>query len=354
MGYRRATLYFHSGTGNSHRVAAWAAGLIRRTGAVVVARSMEAARPRDEIGEGPESLLALILPTHGFTAPWPALRFVACLPRRRRTHAAVVATRGATKIGRLVVPGAEGTATYLIALVLVLKGYRVRAATGIDMPANWIAFHPGLTPHAVAVIAARGRRQVERLCEAVLAGGTRFSGWIPLALGLLFVQVSVVYLVLGRVILAKLFFASERCTGCGLCADHCPNGAIIMLGRRVRRPYWTFRCVSCMRCMAYCPEKAVEASQPLLVAAFVLAAGVPVGRLVTGLVDRIPILWPVSRLPDWIVVSLIATAVLAAFYPLFHVLLRIPSVNRLFTFATLTHYYRRYHDPSTTLADLER
>jgi len=39
-------------------------------------------------------------------------------------------------------------------------------------------------------------------------------------------------------------------------------------------------------------------------------------------------------------------------YPVFHRLLRIGWLNRFFTHATLTHYYRRYHEPETTLKDL--
>jgi len=34
-------------------------------------------------------------------------------------------------------------------------------------------------------------------------------------------------------------------------------------------------------------------------------------------------------------------------------LLRVPLINRLFTVTTLTHYYRRYHEPDTTLNDLK-
>jgi hypothetical protein len=33
-------------------------------------------------------------------------------------------------------------------------------------------------------------------------------------------------------------------------------------------------------------------------------------------------------------------------------LIRIPMVNALFTYTTLTHYYRRYHQPETRLKQL--
>jgi hypothetical protein len=40
-------------------------------------------------------------------------------------------------------------------------------------------------------------------------------------------------------------------------------------------------------------------------------------------------------------------------YLAFWRLLRIRAVNALFTWTTLTHYYRRYHEPGTRLIDLE-
>jgi len=39
-------------------------------------------------------------------------------------------------------------------------------------------------------------------------------------------------------------------------------------------------------------------------------------------------------------------------YALFSLLLRVKWVNRFFTVTTLTHYYRRYHEPGTSLKDL--
>lgn len=353
-GYREATLYFYTGTGNSYRVTEWVAEVARTSGAHVTMRSIGSARPVEEIGQGETALLGLVMPTHGFTTPWAMLRFALRLPRRERTHALVVATRAGGKIGPLFTPGVEGTATFLVSLILALKGYRVRGATGVDMPSNWIAVHPGFPPKAVAAIENRARGKTSRFVGAILSGKRRFNGWLPLLIGLCFFPISLAYLLVGRLFLTKLFFASDRCTGCGLCAEHCPNQAIRMVGRgRRRRPYWTFLCESCMRCMGYCPTRAVEANYLLGIGTYLLAAAIPTAVLLAWLRVRVPALSFLVGVPGLLVETIYAVVIMGLAYPLVHLLLRVRWINRFFTLITPTHYYRRYHEPDVTLKDLD-
>jgi Pyruvate/2-oxoacid:ferredoxin oxidoreductase delta subunit len=191
--------------------------------------------------------------------------------------------------------------------------------------------------------------------SAVLSGRQSFTGWIVSALGVFLLPISVAYLLIGRLFLAKLFFASDRCTGCGLCAEHCPNGAIEMRGSgKDARPYWTFRCESCMRCIGYCPVRAVEASHLLAIGVYLLGRAAPTTAALVWLTARVPLFSLVRYVPRWILIWTNALAALALAYPLFHLLLGVKPINRFFTHATLTHYYRRYHEPQTRLKDLKR
>jgi ferredoxin len=355
MAYQESIFYFYSGTGNSCRVATWMTSAARAAGTPSAVCPIASADPRREVGRGKTFLLGLVMPTHGFTAPWAMIRFALRLPRRRNTHAVVVATRAGTRFGSLYLPGFEGTATLFIALILALKGYRIRGAAGIDMPSNWIAVHPGFAPDAAAGIVARARVRVAGFMDAVLSGKWGFDGWIVALFGVLVLPISLAYLLIGRLFLAKLFFASNRCTGCGLCAAHCPNGAIMMRGGESRRrPYWTFRCESCMRCMAFCPTQAVEASHLLGVGVYLLAGAIPTSTFLVWLAARVPVLALLGKTPRWVLESVNAVLALGLAYPILHVLLRIGWINRFFTLATFTHYYRRYHEPETTLRDLGR
>ena len=356
MTYDGATIYWMSGTGNSFRVASWLGEAARAGGADAALRPIGiGCTPSDDEG-GERRLLGLVFPTHGFTAPWPVLRLAWRLPRGRGTHALVMPTRAGTKLGPLFLPGLEGTGGYLVALLLALKGYSVRGVRAVDMPSNFMVAHPGFSRPSAEAIVARARGTVERFIEPVLGGGRRFAGFLSLLLGLVLLPVSVAYLLVGRFFLAKMMFASHKCTGCGQCAEHCPFGAIRMWGKEGgRRPYWTFQCENCLRCMAWCPEQAVESGHSLGVLLY-FAASVPVGvYAMNWLVGTLH--WPAAIDSVWTRLLLQYPYILLALfvaYLLFTVLARIPLVSRLFAYTTLTHWYRRYHEPGTSLSDLGR
>ena len=164
-------------------------------------------------------------------------------------------------------PGFEGTAAYLLALILKFKGYKVRGVIGVDMPLNWTALVPGFSEKTAENMNDRQKPKMITFINAILNGEKKFGVWsfVSLFLGLLILPFSLGYLLIARYFLSKLFFATSACNGCGLCAEYCPANAIEMRGKTTVRPYWTFKCESCMRCMNFCPNQAIEASHLLAV-----------------------------------------------------------------------------------------
>ena len=53
----------------------------------------------------------------------------------------------------------------------------------------------------------------------------------------------------------KPFYVTDACSGCGLCAAHCPANTISMAQKK---PVWAQRCFQCLRCINECPQAAIQ------------------------------------------------------------------------------------------------
>ncbi|MGL4484241.1 MAG: EFR1 family ferrodoxin, partial [Anaerovoracaceae bacterium] len=51
------------------------------------------------------------------------------------------------------------------------------------------------------------------------------------------------------------FYVTEKCTGCGLCAEVCPAKIIKM---KDSKPIWDKGCYQCVACINRCPEQAIQ------------------------------------------------------------------------------------------------
>jgi ferredoxin len=327
---------------------------LRRQGADVRIEPIVGSRPAVTPQTPTADFAGFFFPTHGFIAPWPVLRRACGLPAGGGTQAIVMPSRAGTKIGPFFFPGLEGTAGYLVALILALKGYSVRGVLAIDMPSNFMIGHPGFSEPSARAIIERARVKIGSFMNVILSGKRRFGGWIPLVLGLVLLPVSLAYSLFGRFLLAKMMFSNANCTGCGQCAEHCPFDAIRMQGRTRPRPFWTLDCESCLRCMAWCPSRAVESGHSLGVLLAAISIW-PVPMLLAGVVASFVPLpgfaeGVLFQVVAWYVYALLA---LLLVYAGFALAIRVRWLNTLFTCTTLVHYYRRYHEPDTDLRDLD-
>ena len=346
--YDTVELVVWSGTGNSRRVAERVAAAARAGGAVAAVKAAASDAPP---APG-RRLLGLLGPTHGFTAPWPLVRAAMTLPAVRGTDAFVVVTRGAMRVGRWTLPGFEGTAAALPAALLALRGARVRGIGAVDMPQNWQVAFPAAAPEAAAAIVARGDARADAFAARLLRGERALGGWLQAAVGTLMLPLSLAYLLVARLMLAKAFFADERCTSCGACVAGCPHGAIQLLGPG-RRPYWTFACHNCMRCMSRCPEAAIQGAQGWLLF-YTFVAGLPVVAALAAVVAAalgVPAGWASATVRllvgfGWIVVTVWVA------YGLLWLGLGVPGLRLVLARTTLTRWYRRYRGPGRVVGSV--
>jgi len=343
--YDAVELVVWSGTGNSRRVAERVATAARGRGAEARVRSGAEDAARHAPKPPGRRLLGLLGPTHGFTAPWPLLRAAATAPGARGVDAFVLVTRGAMRVGPWTLPGFEGTAAVLPALLLALRGARVRGMGAVDMPQNWTVVIPAGAPADVAAIVARGDARADAFAARLLRGERAIGGWAQAAVGVLMLPLSLAYLLMARLVLAKGFFADERCTSCGGCAAGCPHGAIRLQGPG-RRPYWTFACHNCMRCMSRCPEDAIQGAQGWLLF-YAWLAGLPVAAALAAAVTTalgVSSGWTSGTIRLLVGFGWIVAAVWVA-YGLLWLGLGVPGLRSVLGRATLTRWYRRYRGP---------
>jgi hypothetical protein len=105
--------------------------------------------------------------------------------------------------------------------------------------------------------------------------------------------------------------------------------------------------------MGYCRKKAVEAGHSwVFLQSFIMA--VPVfANITTGLTNAIGGSLGIKN--DWLMLLVEALYYIPALilsYWAFWMLIRIPAINTIFSVTTLTHYFKRFHDPETRLRSL--
>ncbi len=321
----------------------------------------------DEVDAGNESisskdtLVGILFPTHGFMPPWSMIKFLFKMRRQNGIPALCVATRGGIKVGPLRIPGVAGLGTFLAASLMLIKGYRPRALFSLDMPSNFINFHWGLHPKNIEAISNKAEQKLAQLVPRIMEGRrvyfTRNNLWEALwsiAIFWLLPIFPIIYLLVGKLFMAKVMFSNNRCVGCGQCARFCPNQAIEMrpVGKK-KRPYWTYHCEVCLRCMGYCSKRAVEAGHSWAILLYFLGSVPVVSYLLYRLHEmyyKIPKLG--YFLPYILIYFIDFFTALFLSYWVFWYLISIPAVNTFFTYTTLTHYYRRYHQPETRLKHL--
>lgn len=349
--YDSTTFYYMSGTGNSLKVAKWMAEHSEKVHTDTCLRSVEEANPVEEVVVGEKNLVGLVFPTHGFTAPWHMLKFLVRMPRKKNTHAVISATRAGLKFRKIFFPGISGSSLFIAAILLFLKGYTIRGLLPMDMPSNWMSLHSGLKKDAANAIIDRAKKRTKLFSARIHNGKTDYrSGWLfyEFIWGVLLSWLSALYLVIGRFFLAKLFYANSSCNSCGLCEEYCPVGAVQFRGKD-KRPYWQYHCESCMRCMGYCPHQAIEAHQSWGIGIWLVGTLLADYFLVDLFGDYILKAGNYSGIITNVLKYLIFLTVILFSYNVLQLITRFAWFNKLFSFLTLTHYYRRYHEPETKL-----
>ncbi|MFC2152404.1 EFR1 family ferrodoxin [Bacteroidota bacterium] len=338
-------IYYFSGTGNARHVAHWIDNVAKTKDLETEILDISKLKSRKEINFPKNALIGFACPTHGFNFPPIMFHFLLKFPRAKNNKCFIINTRAGMKGGRLFLPGISGMAQYFSAFVLLLKGFKIIGMHPIDLPSNWISFHPGIKSKVVESIYQKRKIETERLALKLLNNKKSFKGLRAIVVDILITPIAFLYYIIGRFILSKSFYASKDCTKCNLCIQKCPIKAIKTIDKR---PFWTYKCESCMQCMNICPERSIETAHGFVFAIYYFITSFLIIKIYKLLQIRTLLN---NNFPEWlgekiefIVDSFLIVILFFAFYRIFHFLLRFRIFERLIVYTSLTKwkFWRRY------------
>jgi len=341
-------IFYLSGTGNALSASRWMAENAGQKGLhthlIPIDRQPHAIIP-DVKGK---NLIGFCYPTHGFGIPWIMLKFIWHFPKLKNAEVFIANTRAGSKLSKIFLPGISGLAQWIPFLILLLKGYGIRGLLPLDMPSNWISVHPGYKKKVVESIFSHCHALTDKFMNRLLAGKRFYHLYVFIFLpfDLALAPIMMGYMMYGKFLFAKLFVATSRCNGCGLCVEKCPARALRMYGSK---PYWTLNCESCMRCINICPEKAIQVSHLLAAIIIIAMSMVPTYLHIIRLFSSLPgrLYSTVDFFAEWGLKLLLYVLI----YWFVYLLMKFRFFTWLFEFTSLTRYWRGYRAPGVSAGD---
>lgn len=228
-------IYYFSGTGNSRFVALKLASALGDR-AVDIAQVLRNGLPADASGD----MTGFVFPVFYSGLPEMVKRF-ASMPEVRKSLG--------TYIYCIITVGADAAAAdKMLAKAL---DRRVDYSNSVIMPDNYVLLYDPCVKERAIKKLNRADKRIEEFAADIAKHKTRLSSGIKPAL-----LTAVMYPFYNPFRITKKFYADGSCTGCGLCARVCPDGAIEM---KDGKPVWVKKkCQHCTACINRCPAKALQ------------------------------------------------------------------------------------------------
>lgn len=345
--YDNFVIIYYSGTGNSRKVSEWLEVQAMESGMRTHTAAYNKFEPSDISDFSGKTLVGFFSATHGFNLPHSFIKFLLRFKQFKGSDIFIGNTRAGMKLSKLFIPGLSGIALYMAAIIMWLKGYKVKALYPVDLPSNWISLHPGLKPKVIDSMVDHYKKLVHGFGEKVFSGKrTYLRAFVLFPLDILVAPIALAYYFAGRFVLAKTFVANFNCDNCGICYTQCPTKSIVV---KDDRPYWKFTCESCMHCMNYCPKRAIETAHSFILIVMLLLSLV-MFPLFDIWLDRLIDLYQITGLRETFRMLIqwgLTLGVFGIAYALLHYLMRFPFFSKMVTYTTFTYwrFWRRYHIP---------
>lgn len=234
----KTKIFYFSGTGNSLTVARDLAAELGDSEVINIAKVIDQDIKLDCDNVG------LVFPVYIWGPPLIVTRFIKKLNPAAKYFFAVASYGG--------FPG--GTFS-IIKKAFTQQGIRLNAGFGVLMPGNYTPMYGAKPVAAQDKMFKKEKAKIKEIASSVrknlstkLPGNGFFINW--LFTELLYKSAA------GQIpMLAKDFWVTEKCDGCGICAKVCPTKNIALENKK---PRWGQKCEQCLACLQWCPKEAIE------------------------------------------------------------------------------------------------
>ena len=149
--------------------------------------------------------------------------------------------------------GDIGNAGHYAAQLCEEKGLHYKGVLEVVMPENYIAMFNAPGEEEARAIVTKAKPILEQAAQLIRQGKPLPEPKVGLLDRLKSGPVNKGFYKF--YVKADAFFATDACTGCGVCTEACPLNNIRLCGGK---PVWDKNCTHCMACICGCPTEAIE------------------------------------------------------------------------------------------------
>ena len=186
-------------------------------------------------------------PVHSFNAPKIVVDFAKRLPKMESKRAFIISTAGEHA-------PVNFASSRLLMRVLRKKGFDVYYDRPFIMPTNFM----------IKDDEAKVRDKIRKATSEIPAAADEIINCVPfkqhsgvIAKAVAFIGRAEWY---GAKFAGRFFYADDNCNCCGVCAENCPGGNIVIDKKRAG---FKWSCGLCMRCLYLCPNHSIRIRRPL-------------------------------------------------------------------------------------------
>jgi ferredoxin len=295
-------IYYFSATGNTEKAVGLITKSLTEEGHEV--RSVRINRDTKPLAGKPDRLL-IAFPTLSWVPPVLVQRFIKRLPPGVKKDGTRIKAAVFTADG-----GGCFQAPDQMKRILERRKYNVFLTGRGSYPDNWLQFVPGPDQKEKRLAITKGEKMTREFARQLI--NEEYSQYKVAVIHRIWSRlVGILFELVGRRFMGKMFIADKGCTSCRLCLKSCPVGAIVMGKGKKAKPFWKINCESCNRCINICPEKAIVSSNARI---FVLIAGIAASMIAgLGLYNKWVTPWAAQNVPNsylWIVNTVMTALVI--------------------------------------------